>query len=308
MQGIAAILRLRDRRTLSLQLPTSVLSTFEPSIFIVVAMVSPVPHTKCGFYTLACTSDPQQVIYCGLTGENAMIERSPEMIAASEYYVLSFTDDGWAYVEDRFNDVKHWVSNMNFRKRPVQNTGGRIAIQDKLKEWKPYWIDNPDDLNKKTTRTLELEGGKKLTFTEFSVSRAILSSALSLPCRLGGKVFWEVRCVQNGLDSGEVDDDNLATWTKRNFHNAKDMWGEKFSQVGGEHGHAHWFTSQSSWELTQKVTSVYIRIFVLTQLTWSTYLKILRHRLRRVMLLWLALLGRTSWSTSVALLNLFCFP
>ena len=221
-------------------------------------MAQPLSHNKCGFYTVVSGPDAKQLIICGITGESVTVDRSTEMIAGIKFFQIDFEDDGdnaWAYVEDpclstNERKVRHYISDMGFRKSPVKVQSGRISIRDRMKEHKPYWVDMPERHHKKVTETLVVDPSTKLglTFNEFDVERSILESVSTLPNRSCGRVCWEVRCLQACLDLSDVDDDNRRTWTKRNFHNAGHQWNTHFSNAGGWGAQAHWLTSEESWK------------------------------------------------------------
>ena len=226
-------------------------------------MAQPLSHKKCGFYSVVSGPGAKQIIICGITGEGVTVDRSLEMIASNKYYHIDFEDDGddaWAYVEDPClstpeRKVRHFIADMGYRKRPVNNNEGRIAIQDTHKEHKPYWIDTTERHNKKVVKTIVVDPSENLSLTlvEFDVERLISNSITTLPHRIGGRVFWEVRCLQAGLGLSEVDDDNRRTWAKRNFHNARRRWEDRFSNAGGWGAQAHWLTSAESWNWHVKV-------------------------------------------------------
>ena len=220
-------------------------------------MAQALSHNSCAFYTVVSDSDASQLIICGLTGERVSVDRSLEMIANNKYYQIEYKVDGenaWAYIDDHILKKRLWLSDLGFRKTVVKNAQGRLAIQDKQKEHKPYWADSPEHMNHKTVKTVVLDSYKKLglVFNEFHIERGILESAMSLPHRIGGRLFWEIRCLQAGLDLSCVDDDNRRTWTKRNFWNASRQWTEHFRMSGGMQAEAHWLRSCESWRSAQE--------------------------------------------------------
>ena len=69
--------------------------------------------------------------------------------------------------------------------------------------------------------------------------------------KFGGNCFWDLRCMQPGLDLSSIDDLTRKRWVKIDFWNARDKWLKLFSRAGG-HGEKHWFRSEDSFKADQK--------------------------------------------------------
>ena len=224
--------------------------------------IEPLPLSRCGLYSLV-TDDGEQQLFCNaLTGDMASIDRSAEMVELGIWFDIEYSVGGWAYLMDTINDEKYWVADMAWSKTVVRRVKPhRLFMQDRIAK-KAHWYDNGEFLNCKTVRTLVLSDTAKFTFTTFPLERGIMDSRDVLPHRLGGKCFWDMRCLLPCLDMEALDEATRRTWTKDNFWRARSYWEKLFTRAGGGSVGSHWFRSQDSFIRNAK-QAIHVKTYVL---------------------------------------------
>ena len=90
-----------------------------------------------------------------------------------------------------------WV----FKRVAVQNEAGMVAIQDPVDQ-RVYWVDATEEIMRKTTHTLLIRERTKwnLVYSIYSMQRSVMDSRPTLPYRVRGQVFWEMRCIYKCID------------------------------------------------------------------------------------------------------------
>ena len=131
-----------------------------------------------------------------------------------------------------------------------------------VRQKKGHWYDNGEFLNGENVRTLVLINTATFTFTTFPLERGIMDSRDLLPHRLGGKCFWDMRCLLPCLDMEKLDEATRRTWTKDNFWRARSYWEKLFTRAGGGSVGSHWFRSQDSFIRNAK-QAIHVKTYVL---------------------------------------------
>ena len=207
-------------------------------------MVSVVPHNECGMHLVNSHHSSDQVLVNTLTGEEQIILQSDQMVQNAESYQMHFNKKRMAYLQSGIG--KLWVSGLKWKKSAFRDQSGRIGVEDKTSGAKSY-PDDPEVLMQRATRTLKFTSKWDLVFTTFQMDRHIMTSRLGpIPHQLGGRTFWDIRCVKNTLmDTGplQVREDiaqiaSDGTREKRNYHNVYSRW-EQLYTLGVVYIQAH---------------------------------------------------------------------
>ena len=212
--------------------------------------IQQVPHTQCGLHLVMIGNGVKQTLVNALTGDSVDIVRTDEMITANAYYDIGYDAGGFAYLSNGAAQI--WVSSMGFTKVAVQNTAGRIAIQDKAAR-AVHWLEEYTREKKTHTVTINKKG---IVVTRWAIDRQFTQSRPSLPHRVGGQVMWEMRGLKAQLEIDYGDDELHSNWCRHNFKRGQAYWDVLFANSDGVHSSSHWLPSERSWVEKKKVIVV----------------------------------------------------
>jgi hypothetical protein len=116
----------------------------------------------------------KQTLVNALTGDSVDIVRTDEMITANAYYDIGYDAGGFAHLSNGAAQI--WVSSMGYTKVAVQNTAGRIAIQDKAAR-AVHWLEEYTREKKTHTVTINKKG---IVVTRWAIDRQFTQSRPSL--------------------------------------------------------------------------------------------------------------------------------
>ena len=213
-------------------------------------MAIPVKHADCCLYTFASGSDSSKsVVASSLTGERVYVQRADAMIENGKHYTLEYGDTGRAVLLTGLgagDSDKVQVSDLGFKKKAVCNTDGRIAIQDRSSDPpRVFWIDKPEEIAKRVTRTINITEDLKLVFVQYCIEKDIGQTRLREGQHIrGASVFWEVRTIKKGLVLQGPDDDE---WVSRNFKSVLAQWEKQYGTAVGVSTQSHFMVSEKAW-------------------------------------------------------------